>query len=295
MIESEFFKNRFLFKIPFHLVIITSIVIIKTTLFSSYLLAQGDLIVFPKRIVFEGNQKMHTLNLANTGEQKANYTISFVQIRMKEDGGFENITEPDSGQYFADPYLRIFPRTVTLEPKESQLVKIQLRKTNLLIEGEYRSHIYIRSIPDKSPLTIDGNESNEDSSAVVVRLVPIYGITLPVLIRVGESLTDVNLSNLSFEMLNDSIPTLYLTINRTGNISVYGDINVEHISFHGNITKIGKIQGVAVYTPNSLRKCVYKLNKIPNLDYHKGKLLITYSSRREDKDSKLIKEELQLE
>ena len=295
MIESQFIKLRYLFKIPIHFVIIASIILIKITLFPSYLLAQGDLIVFPKRIVFEGSQKMHTLNLANTGEQKAKYTISFVQIRMKEDGGFENITEPDSGQYFADPHLRIFPRTVTLEPKESQLIKIQLRKAKLINEGEYRSHIYIRSIPNKAPLSNDRNELNEDSSEVVVRLVPIYGITLPVLIRVGKSLTDVNLSNLSFEMINDTIPTLNMTINRTGNISVYGDINVDHISSNGDITKVGNIQGVAVYTPNELRKCVYQLNKIDNLDYHKGKLQITYSSRREDKDSKLIKEELRLE
>ncbi len=295
MNESKFTKKLLYFKLPLRLLIIASISLLFFAFSSSYTLAQGDLLIFPQRVVFEGNQRMHTLNLANTGEKQAKYTISFVQIRMKEDGGFENITEPDSGQNFADPYLRIFPRTVTLEPKESQLIKIQLRKSNLLTDGEYRSHIYIRGIPNKGPLSLDENGANEDSTAVVVSLVPIYGITLPVLIRVGEPKTDVNLSNLSLEMINDTIPTISFTINRSGNMSVYGDIDVEHISSEDNRTKIGEIQGVAVYTPNLLRKCVFQLDKINNLDYHTGKLLITYSSRREDKDTKLIKEELWLE
>ena len=295
MIESNYIKKLLYFNLPIRFLIIASISLLIFALSSSYTLAQGDLLIFPQRVVFEGNQRIHTLNLSNVGEKQAKYTISFVQIRMKEDGGFENITEPDSGQHFADPYLRIFPRTVTLEPKESQVIKIQLRKSNLLTEGEYRSHIFIRGIPNKGSLSLEENESNEDSTAVVVRLVPIYGITLPVLIQVGEPNTDVNLSNLSLEMINDTIPTINFTINRTGNMSVYGDIDIEHISSEDKRTKVGEIQGVAVYTPNSLRKCVFQLKQIKNLDYQSGKLLITYSTGREDKHTELTKKELHLE
>ena len=68
------------------------------------------------------------LNLANIGRDTATYAISLVQIRMTEEGGFETITEPDEGQLFASPYLRFFPRSVTLGPNEAQTVKIQLSR-----------------------------------------------------------------------------------------------------------------------------------------------------------------------
>jgi P pilus assembly chaperone PapD len=42
-------------------------------------IAQGDLLITPKRIVFEGNKQKETLNLANMGKDTATYSISFMQ------------------------------------------------------------------------------------------------------------------------------------------------------------------------------------------------------------------------
>lgn len=262
--------------------------------FSMNLMAQGDLVIFPRRAVFEGNQRMLELNLANTGQDTARYVISFVQIRMKEDGGFENITQPDSGQRFADSFIRFFPRTVTLGPNEAQLLKLQLIRTNLLERGEYRSHLYFRSIPEQKPLALMSKDSVKDSTAISVSMIPIFGITIPVIIRVGESTTKVGLSDLTFKMINDTIPTVKMIINRTGNMSVYGDVKVEYISPQGRVTQVGTIQGVAVYTPNLNRICVIRLINIPSIDYRHGKLRIVYSAQREDKNAEYAEAELQM-
>jgi P pilus assembly chaperone PapD len=90
-------------------------------------MAQGDLLITPRRVVFEGSKRSMDLNLANTGKDTATYAISLMQIRMKEDGGFETITDPDPGQRFADRFIRFFPRSVTLGPNEAQAVKIKLK------------------------------------------------------------------------------------------------------------------------------------------------------------------------
>ncbi len=105
-----------------------------------------------KRVVFEGSKRSMDLNLANTGQDTATYSISIVQIRMKEDGGFETITEPDPGQLFADKNIRYFPRSVILGPNEAQVVKVQVTRTNELSPGEYRSHFYFRAVPKAKPL-----------------------------------------------------------------------------------------------------------------------------------------------
>jgi hypothetical protein len=262
------------------------------TFFSLKSKAQGDLLLYPKRIVFEGSKRSQTLNLANNGKDTVRYLVSVVQVRMKEDGSFENINQPDSGQRFADKYFRFFPRNVTLAPKEAQSIKIQLINTNELEPGEYRSHIYFRAEPDKKPL---GEEvTPKDSASISVNLVAVFGISIPVIIRVGESTTQVSLSDAEFKMKQDSIPSLKITFNRSGNMSVYGDISVDHISLQGKITRVGIAKGMALYTPNLLRHFNLILEKNAGIDYHKGRLRIAYTTQPDAKSIKIAETELVL-
>lgn len=58
--------------------------------------AQGDLLITPRRVVFDGSTRSIDLNLANTGKDTATFSISLVQIRMTEEGSFETITDRKS-------------------------------------------------------------------------------------------------------------------------------------------------------------------------------------------------------
>jgi P pilus assembly chaperone PapD len=182
--------------------------------------AQGNLLITPRRVVFEGNKRTQDLNLANTGADSARYNVSIVQYRMREDGSFEEITTPDPGQNFADKYIRFFPRSILLGPNEAQVVKMQLTRTEGLAPGEYRSHVYFRAVPRESALGMQG--AKKDTVSIGVQLIPIFGITIPVIIKIGESNTKTNLSDLRLEMVNDTTNKLHMAFNRTGNMSVYG-------------------------------------------------------------------------
>ncbi len=170
--------------------------------------------------------------------------------------------------------------------------KIQLINTKGLESGGYRSHIYFRSEPDKKPLGEE--ESIKDSTSITVNLVAVFGISIPVIIRVGESTTQVNLSDASFELKKDSIPSLKVTFNRTGNMSVYGDISVDHISLQGKVTRIGIVKGLAIYTPNLVRQFNLVLDKNAGIDYHKGRLHIVYTTQPDAKSVKIAETEMQL-
>lgn len=258
----------------------------------SKLYAQGNLLINPRRVVFEGRKKIMELNLANTGKDTARYVISLIEIRMKQDGSFEKIDQPDSGQNFASSYIRFFPRSVTLAPNEAQVVKVQVVKADQLLAGEYRSHIYFRAVPQEMPL--GETESHKDSSGISVLLTPIFGISIPVIIRVGESTAQVTLSDLSLQMANDSTPIMNILFNRTGNMSVYGDLKIDYISAQGKITQVGEVKGIAVYTPNLSRQFRMNLNKISGIDYHSGKLHAVYSTQVNSKSLKIAEAELNL-
>ena len=135
-------------------------------------LAQGNLLIMPKRVVFEGVKRSEELSLANIGHDTATYIISVMQIRMKDDGSFEKINQPDSGENFADKNFRFFPRTVTLAPNEVQAVKVQLIRSSELATGEYRSHLYFRAIRNTEPL---GEKELQNDSGISVKLVPVTG------------------------------------------------------------------------------------------------------------------------
>ncbi len=254
--------------------------------------AQGNLLITPRRAVFEGPKKSIDLNLANTGKDSATYSISLIQIRMKEDGQFETISEPDPDQRFADKNIRFFPRSVTLGPNEAQVVKVQLIKTSELTAGEYRSHFYFRAEPKKKPL--GETEISKDSANISVVLTPVFGITIPVIIRVGESTAKVNLSDLSLDLKTDTLPRLNLTFNRTGNMSVYGDLAVDYISDQGKITRVGVANGVAVYTPNQIRRFSFNLNKVPGIDFSTGTIRVLYSASSDVKPARYSEAEFNL-
>jgi P pilus assembly chaperone PapD len=254
--------------------------------------AQGNLLITPRRVVFDGTKRSIDLNLANIGKDTATYVISLIQIRMKEDGGFEIVTAPEPGQNFADQNLRFFPRSVILPPNEAQVVKVQLLKTTQLASGEYRSHFYFRSVPKIIPLGEE--ESVKDSSAISVRLTPVFGISIPVIIRIGESDAKVSLSEMAISVTGDGAPRLNLIFNRKGNFSVYGDLVVDHVSLQGKVTRVGVANGIAVYTPNTIRRFQLSLTNTKDLDLRSGKLLVVFSAPSDVKPAKYAEAELML-
>ena len=260
-------------------------------IFPSGVAAQGNLLLMPRRIVFEGSKRYEEINLANTGKDTARYVISLMHVRMKDDGSFVEITEPGDGENFADKYIRFFPHSVTLGPDESQVVKIQLNRSNELTAGEYRSHIYFRAIPNEAPL---GEKQPAADAGISIKLIPVFGISIPVIIRVGEANTEVSLSDPSVEMAEDTIPVLNMTFLRKGNMSIYGDLSVNYISTQGKTISAGTIKGIAVYTPNQLRHFKLNLEKHPGIDYHSGRLHITYTTPEESKPVKIAETDLVL-
>lgn len=245
--------------------------------------AQGDLLIYPKRITFEGTQnRVQLINLNNKGQDSARYQLSYIENRMKEDGKFEIVESPDPGQLIASPYLRFYPRIITLAPNETQVIKIQLVRTSELAPGEYRSHLYFRPIKDlKAIETIEIEK--EKPEGISLSLEPVYGISVANIIRIGKPQAKIHLSNLNFEIFNASIPIISMDFNRSGNASSYGDLKVLHISPAGKETIVGELKGFAVYTPGILRKARMKLKVLEEVNYKTGTLVLSYTSQETKK------------
>jgi hypothetical protein len=256
-------KNRILF-----------FILILTGSSSILIHAQGNLLIEPSRIVFEKSEIKKVITLMNTGDETATYTVSFVQRRMNEDGSFKVITKPDSLDRFADPFLRIYPRQVTLLAGEGQLVMLQRRRNTNMEPGEYRSHLYFRHEIKTEPQV--NNENNNSINLFSVKITPIFGISIPIIIRTGKVNVSATLSDLKITNLQE--PEISFTLNRKGNISIYGDFTVEYFPVKGKPFIVGQKNGIAIYTNINKRYISIKLDKTSEIN-NKGLIKISYISR----------------
>ncbi len=236
--------------------------------FSAY--AQGDLLIFPKRLVFEGRTQVEKVTLSNTGHHRAVYSVSFIEYRMTESGDFVRLEEPDEGQMFASPYLKVYPRRVELEPGESQTVKVQLSRPEAMADGEYRSHLYFRAEKNETPR---GLESSDDmTQGISVKLEAVFGISIATIVRRGDCQAEASISDVVYTKDEDANHIVSFTINRVGNASLYGDIVVNHINSKGKVHNVSSIRGVGVYTPGEKREVKMLLKKSVGVDYGEGRL-----------------------
>ena len=236
--------------------------------------SQGNLMIMPKRLVFDGSQRAQEVNLVNTGKDSATYAISFIQYKMTENGDFVQITEAEENQRFADEYLRYYPRRVNLGPDEAQTVRVQLTRSSGLAPGEYRSHFYFRAVEKQTAL---GQEPESEAEGISIDIKTVFGISIPVIIRKGESTTQLEISDLQISETEDRY-NLSMTINRSGNMSVYGNLTIEHVSPEGITTEIQKIKGISVYVPN-LRRNFNVIIKAPEgVNLQEGSLRVYYTS-----------------
>jgi hypothetical protein len=241
--------------------------------------AQGNLLITPFRVVFEGDRQNEDVNLVNTGSDSATYSISFLHYAMTENGDFRTIDKPGEGQMFADPYLRIFPRLVTIAPRESQVVRIQFRKVPGIASGEYRSHLYFRAEKDVKPLGLE--QTAGDQKQLSVQITPVFGLTIPVIIRNGEVKVTSEINGMKLTDGQNNIMNLQLTLNRKGNISTYGDLIAEYAPVAGKHIQIGEMRGIAVYTDIDHRNVSIRLNLQKRVNIHSGKIIVRFTSPRD--------------
>lgn len=198
----------------------------------------GDLLVAPTRVVLNGSRGTEII-LNNIGEDVATYRVSAELRRMTPDGKLEDVEIPNDREKVAQEMLLYAPRKVTLPPNQPQAIRLTARAPAGLPDGEYRVHMLFRAIPEAQPVTAPAKVEG-----VAFQLRPIYGVTIPVIVRFGNLEAKAALSNVR-KVDDKGKPAVALDINRTGSRSTFGEIRV----LKAGIEKpIGIISGVAVYT-----------------------------------------------
>jgi P pilus assembly chaperone PapD len=233
----------------------------------------GQLLVAPSRVVLDMHKRTAELNLSNTGFAAGTYRIALVRMEMNEDGGIaEQPFDTAPGAVNLQGLIRFSPREVVLGPQESQTVRLQMRKPADLPEGEYRLYLQFRGLPPAPEPPEPGQAGVK--KGLSIRLLPVYCLAVPVILRHGQTAAKVALSDLAYDAAHH---TLRLRMNRAGNQSVYGDLQATWIPRAGAPVPVAETTGIAVYVPNAFRKTAMPLELPKGLAaLSSGRLKVTY-------------------
>ncbi len=243
----------------------------------------GDVNVFPKRVVIDQRQRVASVGLFNRAAAQSDYDISLTDMMMTPDGrivGLDAVTDPAAKGRVrpASGLLRYSPRRVTLDSHGSQTIRIMARVSPDLPPGEYRTHFSAVAVPDSAAggFTIEQAAQSGQGNGIGVMIVPRFGISIPVILRVGETTLTAGLRDLAVTSQPGGGRAIALTITRDGTRSAFGDIVV---TVTGTKTKVAEIMGIGVYTEVNQRAVQIPLDPAsdPRLAARGARLTVTYT------------------
>lgn len=242
--------------------------------------AAGDLLVAPTRVILDGSRGTEVI-LNNIGSAPATYRISLEVKRMTPDGGLDEIDEANATptERAALDMIAFSPRRVTLPPNQSQVIRVGVRIPEGLAPGEYRAHMLFRAVPDAAPaVAADPAKlpAKPAPTGVSIALTPIYGITIPIIVRVGDLGASATIGAARVAATKDG-PAFEFDLTRSGDRSVYGDVEVTR---PGMAEPLLRARGIAIY-PEVVARTV-SLPIAPDLAAKlKGPVHIRYSEDRD--------------
>lgn len=219
-------------------------------LFLSNLAQASGLMVTPNRVEFSNDAASEEVKLVNRGNETMTYRVSFQNLRMKQDGTYEEISAANKGdEKFADNFIKFSPKRVTLKPGETQVVRLKAKFP--AEKGEYRSHLLLsEEVPAEFGNEIEGKKPSGKNVAVVLK--PVFAVSIPVILRSGDLVSRLSVEKMS--VINDKKEkekkTLLVHLKREGDASSYGKVVVS-LTPKGSSQKqeIASISNVSVYYP----------------------------------------------
>jgi P pilus assembly chaperone PapD len=209
--------------------------------------AAGDLLIAPTRVILDGRRGTEVI-LNNIGNEEATYRITLELRRMNDQGRLDDVdvAAANDKEKIALEVIRYAPRRVTLPPNQPQSIRVGVQPVDNLPDGEYRAHLLFRAIP-KTPAATDNQEVSKE---LKIQLIPIYGISIPVIVRKGNLEGTAAMANVRIGQDNEG-PTLEFEMTRKGVKSVFGEI---HVTKPGIAEPVLIAKGIAIYPEVAGRK-----------------------------------------
>ena len=225
--------------------------------------------IVPQKIVIGSRERGGEIAILNLFNKRGTFRIEMVSFRQNENGIYEELDSPLDPQFDPSKIVRLSPRQFSLAPGGRQTVRLSIRKPADLPEGEYRFHVKaIRLAQDD-----ERRQARQNNVSVIANI----GVTIPVIVRHGNTDVSAKLSNpvlVEATRAESKKPELHFQINREGNASSIGLLEVLWQPQGAEARRIGRITNANVFTDITTRNMKVPLTEMP---LGQGQLLIRYA------------------
>lgn len=234
------------------------ILVILVSIVSMSLPAEARIDIVPQKIVIESRERNGELTVLNLMGVAGTFRIEIVNFVQDEDGVYQAIEEPLDSNFNPKNIVRVSPRQFRIEAGGRQKIRVSLRKPADLAEGEYRFHIKaIRLAQDDERRAGDPNG---------VSIIANIGVTIPVIVRHGQTESNAKLSDVKIveaSKTRNNQPELQMKIERSGNASTLGMVEVLWVNSSNQAKRIGRIKNMNIFTDIEKRFVKIPLSEMP--------------------------------
>ena len=134
--------------------------------FSQSRVVGEGLLIAPTKLEMGGRKRSETITVKNQAAERTTYRLKMVAP-----------LDSDKGEDASD-WVRFSPRRISLDPGESQIVRVLVRKPAGLTPGDYTARLLVQAIPSAAPK----DPQREGEKGLAVQVTIVYGVTIPILI-----------------------------------------------------------------------------------------------------------------
>lgn len=205
---------------------------------------QAGMSLLNHSVTFDGNSRKEIAKFINNGKDTLQYTVSLVANQMDSLGNISEITDSNIIDYDASSFLRIYPRTILLPPREVQSVALQLIGNREMEAGEYRTHLKFTPVPRSASDQEPSNTPTANSASAQVKIYQAVSIPVTVLnkpLKITGEIADISIKSES------DVKKLWVKISRSGNRSLRAKLQLKYLPGDGSITKEYAPVNIVIY------------------------------------------------
>ena len=242
--------------------------------------ASAVLFMYPTEVVFEDNQRSAEITLSNRGDQTGTFEMGWTHMTMTPEGGLMKY----DGQppWSVQSYVRYSPRRVTLEPSESQVIKIALRRGQDVPEGEYYSHFKVLTLRSEDP---SAAEASADEPAAALSITARSAIAIPIIWRNSRTRPSASIESV---LVDADANALTVDVRRHGLLSVRGFLHLLESVPDGTRSPLAEPVHLVIYPNIDVRATTIELNDDVRADSLPPGAVLYYSPDEELNDRSIL-------
>jgi len=203
--------------IALHRTVLLSLIPALALLVSGRAAADASLFIYPTLVMFEGNAVSAEVTIANRGDESGTFEIDWANMEMTAEGGL--VRHDEAVPWSIQPFVRYSPRRVTLEPSQSQVIKIALRRDDSIPEGEYYSHMRVLTLNSEPVDAAAAGPEPEPGVSITAR----SAIAIPVVWRNSRAQPAATIESATVDAEGHNV---MVDVTRHGPLSVRGFVHL---------------------------------------------------------------------